>query len=113
MNRCPLTVTIVAWIYIVAGVIGFAYHAANFGVPIAYDFVWVELLRLTAVVCGVYMLRGRNWARWLALAWISYHVVLSGFHSWFELAAHTLLCATFAYFLFRPPATRYFRSAGT
>ena len=34
-----------------------------------------------AIVCGVFLLRGHNWARWLALAWIAFHVVLSAFHA--------------------------------
>ena len=58
------------------------------------------------------MLRGHNWARWLALAWIVYHVILSAFHMLSELAIHILFCAILAYFLFRPTATRYFRAAG-
>jgi hypothetical protein len=112
-NKRPLAVTIIGWVYIVMGTIGFAYHLTEFKPqrPFQYDFVWVELVRLLAIVCGVYMLRGRNWARWLALVWMGYHVILSGFHSWFELAVHGLLCAAFGYFLFRPRAARYFRTA--
>ncbi len=52
-----------------------------------------------------------NWARWLALAWIAYHVILSAFHTLSQLAIHCLLCAILANFLFRPTATRYFRGA--
>jgi hypothetical protein len=74
--------------------------------------VWVFALRLTAIVCGVYMLRGSNWARWLTLLWIGYHVVLSAFHSVQEVVVHALLLAVFAYFLFRPKAREYFRAKG-
>ena len=111
----PLSVTLIGCVYILTGAIGFAYHFTEFKaqLPLQYDVVWVELLRLTAVVCGVYMLRGRNWARWLALAWIAYHVILSAFHTLFELAFHGLLCAIMAYCLLRAPATRYFRAART
>ena len=115
MNKRPLSVTIIGCLYIVIGTIGFAYHVTEFKAqrPFQYDFVWVELLRVIAIVCGVYMLRGSNWARWLALAWIAYHVILSGFHSRLELVVHTLLCAGFAFFLFRPRATQYFRAVRT
>ncbi|PYT11036.1 MAG: hypothetical protein DMG59_27485 [Acidobacteria bacterium] len=96
------------------GAIGFAYHLTEFKAqhPFQYDIIWVGLVRLIAIVCGVYMLRGHNWARWLALAWIVYHVILSAFHMLSELAIHILFCAILAYFLFRPTATRYFRAAG-
>ncbi len=59
------------------------------------------------------MLRGHNWARWLALAWIAFHVVLSAFHALAELAVHSLFCAIMAYFLFRPAANGYFRAGRT
>ena len=55
------------------------------------------------------MLRGFNWARWLLVVWIAYHVILSAFHSPFEAAVHGLLFVIVAYFLFRPQASAYFR----
>ncbi len=36
------------------------------------------------------MLRGSNWARWLALAWIAFHVFLSFLHSWQQVLVHCL-----------------------
>ncbi|MGH9631185.1 MAG: hypothetical protein ACRD7E_23015 [Bryobacteraceae bacterium] len=111
MKERPLSVTAIGCLYIVAGAIGLAYHFTELDPEHLFedDVLWILLVRLTAIVCGIYVLRGSNWARWLALAWIAYHVVLSGFHSWFELAVHSLLCAVFAFFLFRPRAAQYFR----
>lgn len=111
MNKRPLSVIVIACLYLVTGAVGFAFHFAAFKPehPFRYDVVWASLVALIAILCGVYMLRGSNWARWLALAWIVFHVVLSMFHSWFELAVHSLLCAAVAYFLFRARANRYFR----
>lgn len=109
MTQRPLSVTVIGCLYIAMGAIGFAYHFTEFKTrPFQYDFAWVELLRLMAIACGVYVLRGYSWARWLALAWIGYHVILSAFHTLPELAIHTLFCAVLAYFLFRPTASRYF-----
>lgn len=111
MIKRPLSVTILAWLYIATGVAGVAIHAAEFGTlhPFPYDTVLVELISLAAVVAGAYMLRGRNWARWLALAWIALHVVVSAFHSRRELVIHAVLCAVIAYFLLRRPARLWFR----
>ena len=113
MNKRPFPVTIIAFIYIAMGAIGFAYHFKEFEPqhPFQYDVVWVELVRLIAIICGVYMLRGHNWARWLALAWIASHVILSAFHTLSELAIHSLFCAAIGGFLFRPVATRYFSAS--
>ena len=100
LNPRPLPVTVIACVYIVMGAVGFVYHLG--------DSVWVELLRLAAIVCGAFMLRGCNWARWLAVAWIGFHVVLSAFHTLSEFAIHVLFFAAIAYALFRPTANRYF-----
>ncbi|HEX4808924.1 MAG TPA: hypothetical protein VH325_08345 [Bryobacteraceae bacterium] len=118
MKKRPLSVTVIGCLYIVTGAIGLAFHLTDLKPqhPFQYDIVWISLVRLLAIVSGVYMLRGSNWARWLAIAWIAFHVVLSAFHSPLELLLHALLCAAFAYFLFRPQATQYFcstRNSGT
>ncbi len=113
MNKRPLSVTIIGCVYIVTGAAGCVFHSTDFKAsPFVLDAVLPELVSLIAIVCGVYVLRGHNWARWLAIAWISFHVILSAFHSPSELAIHSLFCAILAYFLFRPTAARYFRTAG-
>jgi hypothetical protein len=114
MNKRPLSITVISLVFAAAGAIGLAYHLIEFKVqhPFQYDIVWVSLVRLTAIVCGVFMLRGSNWARWLTLVWMAYHVILSGFHSWHQSVVHGLLFAVFAYFLFRPQATEYFHAKG-
>ena len=111
MRKRPLAITIISWLFVTAGVIGLAYHATEFKAwrPFEYDAVWVCLVRLLAILCGVFMLRGSNWARWLLLVWIAYHVVLSAFHSLFELVIHSLLFAVILFFLFRPRSSAYFR----
>lgn len=110
-NKRPLSVTILGCLYLAVGTIGFAYHFTEILArhALQYDDLWVELVELLAIICGTFMLRGHNWARWLALAWIAFHVVLSAFHSWGQFAIHGLFCAVIAWFLFRPEAARYFR----
>ncbi len=111
MNKRPLSVTIIGFIFIAAGVIGFAYHITEFKMqrPFEPEIVWVSLVRLLAILGGVFVLRGNNWARWLLLVWIAFHVILSAFHSLFEFVVHGLLFGDIAYFLFRPRASAYFR----
>ena len=73
MHRRPLLVTIVGCVFIAAGAIGFFYHLGEVRTTGAFPaMVWVELVRLIAVLAGAFVLRGRNWARWLAIAWIEY-----------------------------------------
>lgn len=113
MNKRPLAVSIVSWIFIATGTLGLAFHLRDFKgpQPFQYDLVWVSLVRLAAIVSGAFMLRGKNWARWLALAWIGFHVVISFFHSWQQVLVHGLLFLLIAYFLFRPEASAYFEAA--
>ena len=112
-NRRPLSVTILAWVYIGMGTIGFVYHLTEFQATNAflYDGMLVELIRILAIICGAFMLRSHNWARWLAVAWIAFHVILSAFHAFHEVAIHCLFCAVIAWFLFRSESGLYFRSA--
>jgi hypothetical protein len=108
-NRPP-SVTVIAWVYIAAGAIGFVYHFGELWArPFRYDPLLIEFVRVLAIVAGVFVLRGRNWARWLALAWIGFHVILSAFHPLAELAIHCLFFALTAWALFRGAAARYFR----
>jgi hypothetical protein len=111
VNKRPITVTILACVLIAAGAVGLAYHFTEFKAPNAVhsELVWIEFVRLLAIVSGVFMLRGRDWARWLALAWIAFHVAISFFNSVREVAVHAVILALFAYFLLRPEAWRYFR----
>ena len=109
-NNRPLSVTILACVYLAIGAIGFAFHFKEL-LAAHPDAVWIELTELLAILCGASLLRGHDWGRWLALAWIAFHVVLSAFHSLGEVAIHGLFCAVIAWLLFRPVAARYFRGA--
>ena len=113
MKKCPLAVTILSCLLILAGAVGLVYHLSDLSSakPFKYELIWISLLRLLAIISGVFMLAGRNWARWLTLAWITLHVGLSFYHSLQEVAFHAVLLAVFAYLLFRPEARAYFGTA--
>jgi uncharacterized membrane protein YgdD (TMEM256/DUF423 family) len=113
MKKRPWSVTIISWIFVLVGVFGVILHATEIKAqrPFQYDPVWAIGVSLVAIVCGFCMLRRNDWARWLSVAWLVFHVVLSGFHSRQELIVHGALLVVFAYLLFRPEANRYFRGA--
>ena len=103
----PRAVTILAWIYIVVGVVSFVYGFPRHAIHA--DDLLAESVRLSGIIAGAWMLRGENWARWLAIAWIAFHVALSAFHELRELAVHAAFGVAIAIFLFRPDAANYFR----
>lgn len=113
MNKRPVSVTIISWLFIAAGTVGLTYHATHFKAlrPFDFELLGICLIRLVAILCGAFMLRGRNWARWGAVVWLGFHVGISALHTLFQLLTHGLLLAAITYFLFRPRATAYFRGA--
>ncbi len=110
MHSRPPAVTFIAWVLIAAGAVGLAYHAGELRYSFRYEVALACAVRLLAIVAGVFMLRGRNWARWLALAWIAFHVVVSVFHSFDQVLMHSVVLLLFAWFLSRPRAAAYFRA---
>ena len=107
----PLPVTILGGLFIVAGITGLVYHLSES--PLDCGMVLISIVRIIAIVGGVFLLIGHNWARWLMLAWLAFHVVVSAFHSLSECLAHVALLIIVGYVLLRPPASKYFQSAGS
>ncbi len=110
MQKRPISITIVSSLYIVAGCVGLLYHLPEWKTPSAghWEIVWVSAVRILAIVAGLFMLRARDWARWLAIAWMSLHVVIGLFDSWQQAAMHAVLLAVFVWILVRKPARDYF-----
>jgi hypothetical protein len=121
MNKRPLSITILSWIFIVFVGIGLLSHlvsdiqqavapgAARTGTAYPVDFWLILAVRILGVLGGVFMLRGWDCARWLLVVWLAAHVIISIHHSTFELVLHCVLFVVIAYFLFRPQASAYFR----
>jgi hypothetical protein len=104
-GKRPVSILVLACVYLAVGSIGFVFHFRDLRQP---DGLGIEVTELLAILAGAFMLRGRNWARWLALAWMAFHVALSAFGVLRELAIHTLILVVIAWILFRPEARRYF-----
>jgi hypothetical protein len=110
-NHRPFSVTFIACLYLAVGAVGFVYHLHEaLGRPsFQYDDVLIEVTELIAFVAGVFLLYGRNWARWVAVAWIAVHVVFIAFESFRGFAFHLVICILIAWALFEPKASQYFR----
>jgi hypothetical protein len=111
----PRSITIISWIFIIFGSISLLSGLLPLGDVTLDQRIaelkghWmVHLSRIAAVVAGVFMLYGRNWARWLLVVWILFHIVLSALHSMFQLLLHAGIFTVILYFLFRRDASSYF-----
>ena len=111
MTKRPLPVTIIAWLFIAAGIVGFAYHAREINIHDLFgnDLILALFVRLLAVAGGIFALRVANWARWLLVTWLVYHVVLSIYHPLEQLIVHSVLLVVITFFLFRPKVNEYFK----
>jgi hypothetical protein len=111
MKNRPLPVIIVAVLFILVGCMGFGYHLKDlFEVTInRYETIWVLLLRIVAIACGLMLLYRINWARWLAVAWLAYHVVISALNSTSEMVMHLAFLILVSVLLFLPVSSAYFK----
>ena len=111
VNQRPIAVTCVAWLFIAVGTAMFLFHSPGLLHPHWDDFL-VEFTELLALLAGIYMLRKKNWARWLALAWMAFHIALSAIPPFQGLVVHVLIFTGLAYLLLRSDAAEYFRGTG-
>ena len=110
----PLSLTIISWIFIAAGAIGFAYHLSEINAEHRFsdDAFLVLLVRLVAVAGGILTLRGVNFGRWLLVAWTAYHVILSFYHDLSGFVIHAILLAVIGWLLFHSKADAFFKRKG-
>lgn len=125
MNNRPRSVTVISWFFIAFGTIALltsllpklpGTEQANTEFksqhPILYAQMYFNVA--LAVICGVFMLRGCNWARWVLAVYFGNNVILSVIMSpSLKLLLSRLLFALLfgfaAYLLFRPQSTTFFR----
>jgi hypothetical protein len=108
-KRIPVPVILVACLYLAVGIGGFVVHFSD---PRTPDWILVEVTEFLAIVSGVFLLRAHSWARWLASAWMAFHVVLS-FDELRQLAIHGLFFVLIVWCLFRADTSRFFRDTRT
>jgi hypothetical protein len=112
LMKRPIPVLIVAALYLLVGVIGFVRHFPELTAG-HRDAIGIEVTEIVAVIAAVGLLLRRNWGRWLAMAWIVFHVGLSLFHPLPELLMHVAACVLIAWLLFQPATAHWFKEAGS
>jgi hypothetical protein len=120
----PKSVTVISWITLVFGGIALLVSLlpkdpevqrdlAQYSTQHPFLYAWLRAGPVMAVICGAFMLRGANWARWLLGLWFGYNVISNVVSSPLRLLAPRLLVGCLfgaaVYLLFRPAATAFFR----
>ena len=113
----PIGVTIVSVLFIIIGLAGivrgvWTLLAGRIGGITGHELMdasIVEVSSVAALLSGVFMWRGANWARWLCLAWMAFHVVISLGHDRMQLIVHLVWLVVLSVVLLWPSANQYFR----
>lgn len=110
INR-PVPIVIVSILFIVTGILGIATHLNDFNNPDVklIELLWTLFVRILAIVCGILLLNKIKWARWLAIAWLLYHIVIGAFNSTKEVISHTVILVIVCVLLFLPTSVDYFK----
>jgi uncharacterized membrane protein HdeD (DUF308 family) len=70
----------------------------------------IYLSAAAAIVGGVFLFKGHNWARWLLVVWMAFHIVVGALHGLTPLLMHIVIFSVILFFLFRRPASSFFSS---
>jgi len=97
------------WLFIAVGILSTVYHLLKGSLD--RWIVPILLVGAIAIAAGVFLLRGARWARWLVLAWLAFHLVVSAFNSLSDAMAHLVLLLVVGYVLLGPPTSNYFQSS--
>lgn len=110
MKSRPIAVWVFSILFIAAGLVGLIYHLHDLRTQ-TFDIttILILLLRLLAVVGGIFLFIGHNWARWILAAWLALHVVISALNSVEQTLAHLVLLVLVIYFLWRPEVSAFLR----
>jgi uncharacterized membrane protein len=105
----PYEITVVGWLFILVGVGALGFHLTRDAIDRWTPLI--ALIEILAIVGGIFLLRGANWARWLLLAWLAFHIVVAALNSFLQALPHIVLLVVIAYVLLVAPASQYFRPA--
>jgi uncharacterized membrane protein HdeD (DUF308 family) len=110
----PLSITIIGWIFVIFGSIALVsgllpmVNATTAQRVADLKSHWIiHVSRTAQIVAGLFLLRGRNWARWLLVVWIAFHIVIGALHGVLQLSLHVAIFSVILFFLFRKPASEY------
>ena len=109
MIKPPIPVIIVSTLFILVGIVGFAFHLKELSDK-PYETTWVLFVEILAVTCGTLLLFKITWARWLTIAWLLYHIIISAFNSTSQMIAHIVFLVVVSMLLFLPVSSAYFHS---
>lgn len=102
-----VAVIVVACLFLLVG-IGAAIEQLPHLLAGQREAIGMEVTEAAAIVIGGCLLLRQGWARWLAVAWMAFHVVIM-FSDPGKVLVHVVLAGLIAWALFRPESRGWFR----
>ena len=116
MKNRPRSIIVISFLFILLGILTLIHAAwglvnANQRL-IDLEHHWmIYLSGLAAIVGGVFLFKGHNWARWLLVLWMAFHIVVGALNGLVPLVTHLVIFSVIFFFLFRRPVSVYLSSA--
>lgn len=110
-SKRPVLILVVGVIFIALGLLDTwrgARPLMSQPAHLAGDDLEVLGIGIAALLGGICVLQGRDWARWLLAAWMALHVALS-MRQPYALLAHLVIFGLILTALFHPKSSTYFR----
>ena len=112
VERRPLSIVVISLLFIVIGAVTLVHAALEFinttdRLTDLKSHWMIYVSAITAIVGGVFLFNGRNWARRLLVLWMAFHIVVGALHGIVPLLTHVVIFSVILFFLFRRPASAY------
>lgn len=122
MKKRPLALTVIGWILIVMGIVSMFATSANLKnpkiieymnqspLPLSVQYAILALGVMVMTICGLGILKEKNWARFLYVGWGLGNFLMSLAIGTMQasMIPGLIIFLIIAYFLFRPEANAYF-----
>lgn len=115
VTRRPLSIIIISLLFILLGVITLVHAAVELintsdRLTDLKSHWMIYVSGMAAVVGGTFLFKGHNWARWLLVVWMAFHIVVGALHGVLPLLTHVVIFSVILFFLFRRPVSAYLTS---
>lgn len=115
VERRPRSIVVISFLFILLGVITLVHAAAELinttdRLTDLKSHWMIHVSAIAAIVGGVFLFKGHNWARRLLVLWMAFHIVVGALHGIVPLLTHVVIFSIILFFLFRRPASAYFSS---
>lgn len=123
MRKRPLSVSIIAWILLIAGILSLITSLLtinnpnvkemmeNNPLPMSVQYTLIYAGMVILIACGIGMLKGKSWARILYVVWgvLNVGLNLATAPAWSKMMIPGVVFLIIViFFLFRPKANAYF-----